>query len=586
MKMKNCLIGFIIAMVSIIPISNIKALSIDGFEFDLPDLPTTKKSDYYTIAKNNNNDTYLIFFDNVKTVNGLDNSVVKIYYDLSLGGGSVSLSGKSYSHNVYYYKLVDNTWSYINYGKYDVILYDLENDIGITSEEWMSDINLVKPYLQDKILYTNLNYFACEANINNCKLFFSKEDLKAKENLSYEFELINDSYYSIRFYSDNFNSNYKYQIKFDYQDSFVDITNYLLNGSYNYTLTKNSTLYMQVLDENNEYVETKTMTFADITYNEEYYLPTADINVSYLTDDNNFSKANIDIKINNFSTLYYYKYSFNDIEDVNIYSSEFIDNKYSFDTYQNGTLYFYIYNAEGNIIFETSKQINQIIDNGLYYYYEFDIDRFYNSEDNSINTLMFYYKEGETLENNKKVIPYVNIYLKGNDNKILPFYITHSINVFDVNSYSRNISFDNVVSQYLPYEKLFNNNNISYRDNSYTAYAIAPIMDLINNTIDDYNDYTVVIRTNKKMSDNYFSFIGGIMLPQPIINNDLEESYKSKYTGFFDIFSNAFNRFKNVIIEIFQYCTYFFNSISPIMQDFYITVFLLIVFIFLIRFIL
>lgn len=66
------------------------------------------------------------------------------------------------------------------------------------------------------------------------------------------------------------------------------------------------------------------------------------------------------------------------------------------------------------------------------------------------------------------------------------------------------------------------------------------------------------------------------------------DSYLFKETNdsFFTMFTNAFNDFKTVILEIFQNVTYFYNNLPSVLQNFFIVIFTLVLFLFLIRFIL
>lgn len=97
-----------------------------------------------------------------------------------------------------------------------------------------------------------------------------------------------------------------------------------------------------------------------------------------------------------------------------------------------------------------------------------------------------------------------------------------------------------------------------------------------------YFDYVVY----NTLADNP-TFIHPITGDEEISNSLIDfDSSMTKQESFFEMFKNGFNKFKNVIIDIFQNINYFFINLNIDLQYFYIVVFALIIFIFLTRFLL
>ena len=127
--MKKCLITFIIVIALIFPIFQVKASDITLN--DLPDLPTSNKTEYYTIANTHRGITLIYYSKNeIKDYGlGVGYSSISITPDTHYWSSSYSEETRTtiniggwYSsgttHKVYLYVLNGNTWTYKGYDDY------------------------------------------------------------------------------------------------------------------------------------------------------------------------------------------------------------------------------------------------------------------------------------------------------------------------------------------------------------------------------------------------------------------------------------------------------------------------------------
>lgn len=612
--MKKCLIIFTIAIISIIPISKVSA-SVEYDNTIFPDI-VNDGNDSYLIIQNSTGTSNFSFGTWLITYNKEDikylsvynpkNSMNSIY--LYLYKDVYNSSSDNYLPITYKaYKLENDTWN-LTYDRVDTTNSSNKIITGINKIYFSTENIYIRKDSPDIPVANNENNSTCFGSNRNTYCAPVSESITYSSNnstdvvvysppinieyLSYEFDFFgydDYKYYNINFYTDNFNSNYKYQIKFDFQENWVDITNYLSSGSYSYTLTQNCTLYMQVLDEDNESIETKTYTFTDINYSDDMYIPDVDIHVGYYTDyATDLPTARIKLKFNFVSSNYVYKYSFSNF-DYNIDINDINDLEYNVYTCQNGTFTIFIYNLDGHVILEKSVFIGDIINSDNLYTYYINISDLYNISDNSLNFQSFHFDNDLTFKNGKTIIPYFYFSLVGDDTKPLDIGIYYDINVNNsthgITSYLGKInssSSDVFESYFFPFEMKIDNIPI-FTKNTFTYFNFIPYINLNEVNFYDYTTQQIKIVTNIKLTFDDPIKYNGIF---SFINYDHNNNSNSSYNSFFRMFSNAFNRFKKVIIEIFKNCTYFFNNSSVILQDFYIVVFTLILFIFLIKFIL
>lgn len=617
MKMKNYLIGFIILMVSIIPISNANALiGNNGIEY----LEPPEGVERFVIYKRKDNTLRLIAIGNDTQYIASD------YWNTNIGSSSVQ------STSLYFYKVpvstgnnvgcqdYDQTICTTNYGSsnysLDLKVYDysnntwtlrnasLPNSFGTVTQLLYSTENIYLRTDNDYANYPSSSYLI-PISVNNERTktgldrayeFLTYEsDIKSNiEYLSYEYDIKqtedgNYSYYDIRLFSNNYNSDYEYLVKFG-DEPFQNITSYLSDDSdINYQIFNNDTMYLLVRNEMRETIFTKTMTFTGITDIEEYDKPTIDINISCGTDFNsNIERALIDLKFNNYSTNYKYQYSFNNIDFVDISYEDIKNKKYTITTYLNTSIFVRVLDKNNNIVFENNNVVKCILNDkeNKTYTYELSLDDLYDKENHKLIFYTFYY-ENSNFSENRDFKPYIYFFYTGNEK--LDFHITYNTNAIDLPKYNESLmtkTLNDLPCTSLPFEyvdnTIFNNNYTSY-----TIFSFMPCIDLSTFLYNDqYQDFKLIIKSNIKLDIGEPISFGGNFIPSTNKPLDESDSFQTNYKSFFKTFTDSFNRFKNVIIEIFQNCTYFFSIVSPILQDFYITIFVLILFIFLIRFIL
>lgn len=550
--MKKCLTIFIIAILSIIPTLRVNALDItlkDNTNLTIPDFPSDDNTGHIVLL-NKWNYYHLYTFDksagypDLKVANN-DNKYLYVGFEPYEFSGNVI-------YNWYYASTTASEWG-VNKLNKDCYSCSIQSDDQTYIKVIYSDVDVVIDGY-DGASYTGFD----NANLDKTSFtvgdtIYYADNLK-KELLNFEFEKVeneNNTYYDILFSANEFNEDYTYKIQIN-NNGWVNITNYLKNGHYNYQLLYNATLYMSVTDKNGNYIETKTFEFTDLINESEYKKPTATIDINYTSNSNNFSQANVTFNFKNYSSYYSYHYSLNGIENNIIEPSDITNNSYSFTTYQNTTVYLYIYDIDGNIVFETSKKIIDNIDNENIKYYEFDLKNFYDSDNNKLKHLTLYYDNIF----NKTNISYINIYLKGSSDNVLPFFIQDNKNVIDLQKYSNNIDFSNSIFQFLPYEKYTTSEDYQSYTN-YTTYTIMPYIDLANDTFDNYKDYKVVIRTNLNLEILAFKSIDSVNLPN--YNEDREN---------YNYLKTLVNKILNPIYEKLPILTQFWDIYQVFNYDY------------------
>ena len=140
-----------------------------------------------------------------------------------------------------------------------------------------------------------------------------------------------------------------------------------------------------------------------------------------------------------------------------------------------------------------------------------------------------------------------------------------------------------------------NNSYLVYFD--YKKGNIEQVVTVVNKNYGNEKN----IKATVTYDTRYFSYVihdtpsSRPVMKDPITGNDITLGdltnfdvylFKDKNDSFFQMFTNAFSSFKNVIVEIFQNLTYFYNSLPIVLQNFFIVIFTFVLFMFLIRFIL
>lgn len=238
--------------------------------------------------------------------------------------------------------------------------------------------------------------------------------------------------------------------------------------------------------------------------------PSAEINISYITNDLGLSEAQIRVNFINYSSLFNYEYSFNGKDYYYIY--DIIDNIFEISTYRNGKIYIRIKDIEDNIIFETSKLINMVIDNEDINYYEIDISDFYDIESNKLKYKTFFFENSKLFGDVDIKYHYIDIFLEGDDTNPLPIYITYNNKIMDKKSFLDSLSFEDITCSVLPYE--YYNDFIFEPTLKYsTGFVISPCFNLEEHSFDEYTSSKLIIRTNLNLEFSDYIFIEGNIIP-------------------------------------------------------------------------
>ncbi len=589
--MKKCLIGFIIALISIIPMSNIKAsfdVTYKNETLHLPDMPFNTSTNDFAIFYNTSSSSAsapytVVWFPKQDT----NNLVFQVFGDkwgqLKWRVWNSSEENKNFVYanfkdvtptNFYNYQLTAGAYNE-SYDYYHTVLYTTK-DIriyGINSSN-LSNAQIeridpdVNPFNIGDIIFKK----------PKSKLLEIDHEIKTDSNNNY-------SYHSINLIANNFNENYKYYFKFETDTTkaiWIDITADLKkNGYHHENLYYNATLYTMVKDENNNTLETRTFTFTDLMTREEYLSPTLDLKVGYSENvTTKMEEAEIEIKINNYSPRFIYQYSFNDYDYFNIDYKDISNSKYYITTHVNTSVYVKILSVQGNVIDKKSINVTGLGLDEDVYTYELTFEDLYNTEQEKNMIYSFYY-ENKKMETR----PYIYIFYEGTQD--IKFHLSYGNNVTNLANSILNAS-DNIKDRLscinLPYTYQDKNLNIDYSYKNYTLFYFTPCTNFKDvENLELFKDIRVIIKSNINLNIGEPTYIDGVLIPT---SRPVTDDFESNYTILFDTFKNAFLRFRNVIVEIIQNISLFFSKISPILQDFYIVIFVLVLFLFLIKFIL
>ena len=287
--------------------------------------------------------------------------------------------------------------------------------------------------------------------------------------------------------------------------------------------------------------------------------PTADINVSYFTNDKNLATAEITVNFDNYSTIYKYEYSFNGKDYIKIENSEVKDNKFIINTYRDGVFYFRIKNMYDEIIFYDSKLIDVEMDTEDFNYYEIDINDFYDSTTGKWKYRNFFFEN----KTNPTILPYIDISLSGDNTNPLPLYITYNERISDVQSYLRDLEFEELSCTPIPFEYT-NNNLYSLNYTTYTVFSIVPCVNTDDDVLSNYSSEKLIIRTNLDLNLNDFVVIDGVMYPSSV---DVEDDANFIYTSIMSLLNPILEKlpFINQLYEIYEVISYDYgeNELPP-----------------------
>ena len=220
LKMRSCIIGFIIAIISLFSFNNnANALELKNGDI-VPDLPQLK-SEFYSISYSKQYKNYvLIFYQEkyIKAVNGIENSYIQDnpndnYLGSQFHNAIGGFCGLSNEPKVWFYYLENNEWKYKGYDCYGSDLpyiYEYDTSIENTGDSYFTLENVnsdfVKEYYNTYIQYSTVNIFKYFKNspdgpFEQPILIYSTDmnvDTTNKMNLSSEYNCAADEcFYSI-----------------------------------------------------------------------------------------------------------------------------------------------------------------------------------------------------------------------------------------------------------------------------------------------------------------------------------------------------------------------------------------------------
>lgn len=232
--------------------------------------------------------------------------------------------------------------------------------------------------------------------------------------------------------------------------------------------------------------------------------PTTEIEISYITNEHDIPMADIFLNFENFDSIFTYEYSFNGTDYITIPRNDIDGFTYNLQTFRNGTIYTRIKNFYGDIVFQTSKDINMIIDAENINYYEIDVSKLYDVEDNRLKYVAFFF---ETVEG-----AYLDISITGQDTNPLPLYIKYDDRVFDKQRFLNTLDFDNISCTSLPFE-YYKDFYVDTTVKFDTAFVIAPCINLKDTNFSDYTSEKIVIRTNLDLNIADYIIINSTLIP-------------------------------------------------------------------------
>lgn len=522
--MKKCLIGLLVMILSIIPVSKVKAdFNINlknGEHVVLPDKPDDGHNVFY-IFKSNKLGTYHLFaIDNNDIA---DRVMIRSMYgnEFNIGFTYSGTDGIPNTTRVNQYVYNDKTFT-----------WEFLREATCTGTCYFPDIDGTnQKYTASQLLFSNVDVYtytykitvnSIDTNLNlgtyePKTLIYSADITIPREYLIYTSNFANDldgnEIYNIRFNAKNYNSNYQYLIRTSQEIEWTDITELLNNEAfqYDYSLSYNTTLYMQVLNTNGEILETKTHTISD--------LKDFQFNISH-NEANDLNNRLINVVIVDVRNIYFsdYKYQYS-FDNQIFYDMEITeDNKiYNLPHTLNIPIHFRILNAGDIVIHE----------------------QIYNGNFENVKKEINFFEKTNINDNKKEVIVQVDF------TEYLKFYDMYNFKIW-----IDDIEYD---------EQTFIKEFILTEENYVKAIRVKMSVD--NLILENFTYRIGTITGTGGGSDNDFNGIYDNVLENEL-NNELKEQDYSTIPGMVDAVKNFIKATGEYITTFFELIMYFFNKLN------------------------
>lgn len=418
-----------------------------------------------------------------------------------------------------------------------------------------------------------------------------------------------------------FDESYTYQYKTDFSD-WIDITSYVKEAyQYGYYYYRFSTYYntlveARVLDSDGNVVATNSLDVDGLLdYNDGYvfrnsFSSSTHSDLKYITFQSNFNELNVSHKfrlqylsndktLKNIPDFLNYTAYLVDINGV-ILDYEFSD--YFTITYDEYKLYEEDYETYLDGVITQVKELPGYV-YGFKIVFEFD-----NLNNYTINVFDNY--------NKSTIWDFIKDFLDGYTLIEFPSnYDTAIIRSKNYTNLSSSLIYMNVLFSSPEYGlNFYNYDFINKRQNySYEISDVTIDYSMITFNVNESNNVFPVLFRNSDSDevfiylkdDCFIQFFNRETLESYIVgtdednfnkNNDLviddefnnfiDDNFNFDNASFYEMFSDGFENFRNVIVEIFQNVTYFFQGLCLDLKYFYIVVFAFVLVIFLTRFLL
>lgn len=517
--MKKCLNGFLVMlMILICPTLKVNALTME----ELPALPTEYSTNNYEIVTNQVNNTFLYFYEDqyLFTINGINNSFLPSSTTSIIFGGTTTatpLEGFPDTIYAYTYQLnkTTNTWDYKGYLTTSTMLSCFDANSGVSFTDFRNDPTTITPYLKQKVIYTNVNHFYTPDKGQTFIQILSANDY-IKEYLTHSLTRANDlegnDIYNIRFNAINYNPNYQYLIKTSQEVEWTDITELLNNEAlqYDYILRYNTTLFMQVLDNDNNILESKTLTIADL---EEYGF----IITHNLAEDLNTRPVyaiRVDARLV-YNDNYTYQYTY---DGQTYYNMDIVDNVYIMNHALNIPISYRILDDKDNVIYT----------------------QIYGADFSEMERRITFNEKTNIVDNKKQIVIGIDF------TEYLKFYDMYNFRVFiEDKEYNLQDAF---------YVEL-----ILTEENYIKAIDIKLMLD--NMTIEQFQHRLGTLNGTGGGSDTDFNGMYDNVLENELENEIKEQDYTT-ISGMVEAVKNFIKATSEFITTFFELIMYFFNKLN------------------------
>lgn len=422
-----------------------------------------------------------------------------------LGGLNREVEIKGSSKNMYINKEITTNWKNKEWNKFrvtrdanDLISYYSNGEL-IFTETSSTVISYIRFGYGSSSSSNLFNGFIDDISLYN-KIYDGKEEESnpieyTQEKIVQDGTVYND-YYKFTLFTSSYNKEYTYKYKIG-NGAWIDVSSTIEN-SVNFNVFYNSTVYMAVVDNEGNYVYTTTYTINDLLEQKEYETPSVSYDVSYGEEFKTGLKyANVTFKIKNYSAAFSYHYSLDDTNDIIINNRDIVDSEYTYKTYQNVTIYFYVYDLDGNVVFNNSYTLTGVTNYDKLYTYEIPISDFYDKENNKLKYLTLYYESSKN--STEDIYLSLSTFLAYSDlqptKTKIPFYFINKNKVTDLQDYVNNIDFSYFTYFDLPYEYLTSTTNY-FNYTSYNVFTLLPYYDFQNKV---ESSSKVIIKSNVEL---------------------------------------------------------------------------------------